>query len=117
MRLWELFEDLDIIDSLRNNILDILTPLAENNIPYIMINKVIDVLQKQRPGIIIDRALIMQILDPDEVSMITKIEGDKIFFKLPEENSRKTTEDQKEKEKEQLSKKASDQAKKSIQKK
>lgn len=111
MLLWE-FED-DIIGSMRSEILDALTPLAVNGVPSISIQSVAKKLAKMRSGIVIDRDLILKILDPDEVKMIVKIDGDNVYFKLPQKNS-KTSQDQAEKDKETVSRTAAKQAKKNL---
>lgn len=117
MRLMELFDDepSDLIGRLRADIMDILLPLAANGVPHVTIQQVMDKLHEQPLGVVIDRALVTQVLDPEQVKLVDKIEGDRIHFKQPDDGEvRKVDADEQEKEKARLSAKARKQAKKEI---
>jgi hypothetical protein len=95
MRLDELFNSGESITSgLQQAAIDILTPLLANKVPFVTIQSVIDNLRSSRPGIVIDRALIMKILDPNKIQSISKIEGDRIYLQSPDENSVNSAEDE-----------------------
>jgi hypothetical protein len=87
MRLDELFNSGESIkSSLQQATIDILTPLLANKVPFVTIQSVIDNLRTSRPGIVIDRALMMNILDPNQIRSISKIEGDRIYLQYPHED-------------------------------
>lgn len=95
MRLDELFDSGTSIKSgLQQATIDILTPLLANKVPFVTIQSVIDNLRASRPGIVIDRALIMKILDPNQIQSISKIEGDRIYLQSPDEDSVNSAEDE-----------------------
>jgi hypothetical protein len=118
MRLFELFSDDagegDMISTLRQDAIDMLMPLAAQKVPYVSVQAIIDKLRTYATGITIDRALVMQILDPNAVKLITKIEGDKVYFTLPENNEREVDDTQKKKDAEHTQSTAQDQAKKVV---
>lgn len=101
-----------LVSKLRQACIDALMPLAAQGLPYVTIQAIIDKLKQQHAGIDIDRALIMQVLDPDQVKMVTKIEGDKVFFKMPDDQDRKVDDQQQQKDQQHVHTKAADQAKK-----
>ena len=102
----------DLVQKLRQACIDALMPLAAQGLPYVTIQAIIDKLKQQHAGIDVDRALIMQVLDPEQVKMVTKIEGDKVFFKMPDDQDRKVDDQQKQKDQQHVHNKAADQAKK-----
>lgn len=116
MLLLELFDDgsLDIGKQLRQAALDLLTPLAAQKLPFVTVQQVVDELRQQRPGILVDRALIMDILKPDEVRIIKKIEGDRIYLDMPAGDDRDTRAEDEAREKEKIASVAQKQAKKAI---
>lgn len=121
MRLYELFADEvidhdsgDVVADLRNDIMDYLMPLAANGVPYVSMQSVIDKMREHQSGLEIDRALVMQVLDPDQVKLVTKIEGDRLYFKLPIPDERKVEQGQKQKEEDKFHKKAGEQALKAV---
>lgn len=115
MRLQDLFEDdggdTGVVQELRDAILDMLTPLAAQGLPKISIQAIIDKLRDVHSGVAIDRALVMHVLDPQEVKMITKIEGDSVYFKLADPTEREVSDEKAEQEKDHLKSTAVDQAK------
>jgi hypothetical protein len=120
MNLFELFDQSssgdDLVKSLRDTMIDSLVGLAAHGVPYVTVQNVIDKLKATDPGIEVDRPLVMHILDPQEVKLVTKIEGDRIYFSLPDQNDRKVDDNQKEKDKAHVASQAQDQAKKAVSK-
>lgn len=118
MYLFELFggDENSLLDRLRVQVMDFLTPLAAKKVEYIPIQHVADILADARSGLIIDRGLIMQIIDPETCKLVNKVEGDKVYLSLPvDEMSAKTAEDE-QKEKDEIAQKAAKVAKKEIEK-
>lgn len=118
MYLFELFggDEGSMLDRLRIQVMDYLTPLAARHVEYIPIQHVADILVDARTGLIIDRGLIMQILDPNTCKLVNKIEGDKVYLTLPQEEISAKTRDDKERDREAIRKKAAAVAKKEIKK-
>lgn len=115
MLLCELFSSGgDMMERLRQNVLDFITPLLGQDLPFVTIQQIIDKMRHLDTGITVDRALIMEILNPDEIDSIDKIEGDRVYFKRPEAAPRETSEEDKEKDKELVKSKAQKQAKKKL---
>jgi hypothetical protein len=121
MRLFELFamdEDDnsgDMQTSLRNDAIDMLMPLAAQGVPFVTVQAVQQKLGQNGSGIDIDRNMIMTLLDPNEVKLVTKIEGDKIYFQIPDADSRKVDDTQKVKDAEKTADKGTKQAVKKVQ--
>ena len=117
MYLFELFEDEGgITETLRAQIMDYLTPLAASEVEWIPIQSIADTLVGARTGLVIDRSLIMRLIDPEVCKLVNKVEGDKVYLSLPvDEISAKTEHDQ-EKDKEHVERTAVQQAKKQVQK-
>ncbi len=116
MFLKELFDnsELKMINHLRSEVMDYLTPLAAQNVEALDISEIQKMLQKRKTGIVIDRMIIMQLIDPDTMGMVKKIEGNKVFLKYPIQKLSSKTERDEEKDKKKIAKKASDKAKKNI---
>lgn len=112
MLLRELFDDrpVNVVDDLRSLVIDVLTPLAAGNIPFVTVQQIVDRLREARSGVRVDRNLIMTILNPDEVKIVKKIEGDRIYLSLPVRDEVSKTEDDEEREKERIRGKAQKQA-------
>jgi hypothetical protein len=89
---------------LRQAALDLITPLLGQNVPFITMQQVIDGLSGARFGIVITPAIIMDILNPDDVKAIDKIEGDRIYLSKPgaESGDREVAQDQQEQDKERV---------------
>lgn len=123
MKLFELFEQTPkgeeeggVVRELRNDILDMLTPLAANGVPYVTIQAIIDKMAEERSGVAIDRALVMHVLDPADVKMITKIEGDRVYFSLNDPEQAEKNDDEEQKDANKVSGMAMKQAKDNIKK-
>lgn len=117
MLLCELFGDdsVNVVDEMRSMMIDVLTPLAANQVPYVTVQQVIDRLQEIRSGVRVDRAMVMTILDPNAVEMIDKIEGDRIYLTTPQSDEVAKREDDKERDRQEIQKKAAGQAQKEVQ--
>ena len=116
MRLFELFDDgpLDVTEDIKQSLMDILTPMVASRVPFVTIQQIIDKLRSLRTGIIIDRNLIMTLLDPDQIKIIDKIEGDRVYLSNPAAPDRSLGQDDEEKEKEHVDDLAKKQAKKEM---
>jgi hypothetical protein len=68
---------------IRQAALDVITPLLGQNVPFITMEQLIDRLSNARFGIVITPALIMAILNPDDIKAISKIEGNRIYLQGP----------------------------------
>jgi hypothetical protein len=115
VRIFEIFSDSvgDILESLRDDIVDYLMPLAAEGVAYVTVQNVLDKLRERQSGLEIDRALVMRVLDPKKVKLVTKIEGDRIYFRIPIPTDKKA-DDQKQKDQNHLSSTALKQARKDI---
>lgn len=117
MLIYELFDDSggDMMNQLRQEALDFITPLLGQDIPFVTVQQVIDALRSDKFGIVINRSLVMQILNPDQIKAVSKIEGDRIYLAYPENPSHEVDADDREKEQEQVGDMAQKQAAKNIQ--
>jgi hypothetical protein len=104
-------------DDMRASILDVLTPLAANKVEFISIDRVIEKLKTSSAGLTIDRDVVMQVLDPNEVKLVKKIEGDKIFLTLPSPTANADNEKEHERKVKKIHTTASKQAQKAVKKK
>lgn len=119
MILLELFDEQDsnVLDGLKTDIIDILLPLVANNVPFVTIEQVMTKLRDKHIGIIIDRAIVTELLDPSNVRIVSRIEGNKIYFDLPDDGEiHRTSPEEKEKDDKKVEKSAREQAKKEIKK-
>lgn len=112
MLLCELFDDspLEVTDELKSALMDILTPMVASKVPFVTVQQVIDKMREMNTGMSIDRTLIFNLLDPDQVKMVKKIEGDRIYLSQPMPTDREVGEDDAEKEAEHVSDMAQKQA-------
>lgn len=118
MRLNELFDDppLRIENKMRQAMIDVLTPLIANKVEFVTVDQIIDKMRDYGFGVAIDRALVMDVLDPAEIKPIKKIEGDRIYLNLPDIADREVNQDEEEKDKMRIKDKAAKQAKKELNK-
>ena len=118
MLILELFDkNGEMMQQMRQSILDIITPLVSQNVPFVTVQQVIDGLRHTKTGISIDRSMIMRLLDPDEVKSIDKIEGDRIYLRNDDGGSTREVDQQDaEKDKEQVQQTAQNQAQKELEK-
>ena len=116
MRYYEIIKE-SSSESFKVAILDLLTPIAASGVEYVTFKQLAQKLKSIPSGLHIDRALIMQILDPNEFPLIKSIEGDKIFLNPSIEGpERAVNDEQKDREADQIKKTAASQALKSIKK-
>lgn len=117
MLLSELFEnDLDggVSDDLRQALLDMLTPLAVRKVRFVKVDQVIDELRRMKTGIVIDRATAMNMLDPDTLPMIARVEGDKIYLTTSPAKTNMSSKTDEEKDKAKVADKAVKNAKAAV---
>lgn len=79
MRYSELMEDSSLL-KLSDSIKDILTPLASSGLQYITMDQLIKRVQNIPSGLLVDRQLLMNIINPRSFPLVKSIGGDKIFF-------------------------------------
>jgi len=115
MLLFELFNPGAMTEQLRQAALDYLTPFLGQNVPFVTIDQLIDALRHDEFGIIISRPMVMDLLNPDEVEAVDKIEGDRIYLANPETSAQALDADDEQKNQEHVTDMASDQAKKTLQ--
>lgn len=115
MHLWELFENTqgDAEARLRSLMLDYLTPLYATGVKKVAMDGVIEKLQQIRSGMVVDRDMVMTVLDPDNNEMIEKIDGDFIHFQY-EPTGQESDETAAQKDQNKVEDRAIDQAKKNI---
>jgi hypothetical protein len=114
MRLFELFDSGGhMMEKMRQSVMDTITPLLSQDVPFITV-QVIDSLRHVNLGVSVDRSLVMQILDPNEVKSIDKIEGDRIYLANPDGPSHEVSDNDAEKEQEHVGDMAQNQAKKNM---
>lgn len=116
MILREFFDDRDgeVIKNLRSQVTDELLRLVTNGVEEIEMAEVASLLRQARTGMIIDRGLIMRVLDPNECKAVKSIEGNKILLSFPADELQAKAEDDKQRDAEAIQKRAMDVAKKSI---
>ena len=106
--------DMGMLDTLRQQIMDYLTPLVAHKVDFVPIQDIEETLRSYRTGLTIDRGLVMELLDPNSMKLVKKIEGDKVYLNvIAAMNSAKTAND-KQRDAEKVSDLATKQAKKEI---
>ncbi len=73
----------EMVKHLRSLVLDYLTPLAAHKIEAVTMDDIREVLELDKSGLMIDRNLMMQVLDPDSCRMVKKIDGDTVYISFP----------------------------------
>ena len=115
MFLCELFEPGDMTEQLRQTALDYLTPFLSQKVPFVTVNQMIDALRRSQLGLVINRTMIMDLLNPQQVEAVDKIEGDRIFLKNPDKvPPSENAADQEAKNKDHVADMAVDQIKQSL---
>lgn len=114
MKLFELFAEppLEINDEMQNMLLDVLTPLVAQKVPFVTVQQIIDKMRDFRTGVALDRGLILSILDPRKVKAVQKIEGDRIYLNTGGAPDQANSENDADKQQDQIHKAATDQAQK-----
>src|SRR4051812_44695612 len=83
--------------------LDYLTPLLAQNVPFVTIDQMVEALRSREFGIIISRPLIMDLLNPEQIEAVSKIEGDRIYLQSADgDETREVDADDAEKDKERV---------------
>lgn len=119
MLLFELFDDAPLQDNdqpqadtngkmfqqLRQAALDLITPMLGQSVPFVTMQQVVQGMSRQDTGIVMTPGLVMQLLDPDQVKAVKKIEGDRIYLARPgmPDDDRETDEKQAEQDQQQIS--------------
>jgi hypothetical protein len=119
MFLFELFssdEDANMMNDLRQSVIDMLIPMVANRVKEISVDQIIDYLQQSSSGMVVDRALVMQVIDPNKVGPIEKVEGDRVYLDVVGSPDRLVDDDQKHDDEEHIADLAVDTAKKSMRK-
>lgn len=121
MFLAELFQQqpLNIEERLRSAIEGVLIPLVAQGVPFTTVDAIIDDLSGSNirgMGLRIDRALVMQILDPEETAIVKSIEGDRVYLTLPTSDIEAKTEKDAEKDEAKIKQTATNQAQKNLDK-
>jgi hypothetical protein len=115
-----LFEFLDsedgMMDSLRQIVMDYLTPLVARRVDTISIQEIEHALRDYKSGLVIDRGLIMDLLNPDNIKLVKKIQGDTIYLNIIAAMNTASTAEDKERDADKISDKATKQARKEIEK-
>jgi hypothetical protein len=116
MLLKELFDDgsLDVENDIKQNLMDILTPMVAAHVPFVTIQQIIDKMNQFNMGISIDRSFIMNLLDPDQIKIIDKIEGDRVYLTNEQSPDRSLGKDDEEQEEEHVEDMAKKQASKDL---
>jgi hypothetical protein len=117
MFLRELFEPGVMTYHLRQAALDYLTPFLSQNVPFVTIDQMIDALRHGQFGLVITRSMVMDLLDPEQVKAVSKIEGDHIYLNNPDEAAREVGQEDAEKDQDHVADMAVDQVKKTLTKK
>lgn len=113
MRLDELFDSgATLQDQMQQAVQDMLTPLIAMKAPFVTVQQVIERLRDENTGLAVDRATVMQMLDPAKVSAVKSIEGDKVFLQPPDLDQDEEGEDQKARDAEKIEAKGTKQAQK-----
>ena len=116
MLLLELFDSGgDMTKRLRQAALEVITPLLGEEVPFVTVNQIVDALRSRHLGLVIDRATVMKLLDPQEVKAVAEIKGDRIYLAKPEAPNQEQDQEDEAKQQEQLAGKAQTQAKKEVQ--
>lgn len=117
MYIFELFAPDNMMTELKQKLLNILTPLMARKVPFVTIQQIIDELRHAQTGLTIDRSLVVKVLDPSDFIPVQKIEGDRIYLKMPEADKFTVDDNEKEKQKNHMKDTAGKQAEKEIKKK
>lgn len=106
----------EMTEKLRQAALDYLTPLMGAGWPFVTTEQVAQALHHQNFGIVVTPATVMQLLNPNDVPAVSRIEGNRIYFKDAEEEQPDQEEKQKDeqKDRQQVQNMAQQQAQNSV---
>lgn len=105
-----------MMDMLRQQLLDYLTPLVAHEVAFVSIHDIADTLRNYRTGLTIDRGMIMELIDPDDMKVIKKIEGDKVYLDTVQAATSDASAEEKERDEKKIKNSAAKQAKKELKK-
>jgi hypothetical protein len=117
MFLFELFsssEDTSMMNDFRQLVIDMLIPMVANRVKEISVNQIMDYLQKSSNGVVVDRALVMQVIDPNKIGPIEKVEGDRVYLDVVGSPDRLVDDDQKKDDQDHISDMALSKAKETM---
>jgi len=116
VRLNELFptEDTSMSNTLQQAAMDMLVPMAGQRLPFVTVQQVIDELRNLQTGVAIDRAVIMDLLSPDNTKVVKKIEGDRIYLQTPNNDQVEKAKEDEVRDAEKIKNRAQKQAKKEM---
>lgn len=116
MYLFELFDagKEGMLSQLAQHVMDHITPMVAHDVEFVAVQDIQDNLTNARTGLVIDRALVMQILDPNKIKLIKKVEGDKVYLTTDRPSEVNKTEDDKLRDQDKVKKKAQKAAKKRL---
>lgn len=106
----------DMVENLRQIIMDYLTPFVARRVDFVSVEEIEDALHDYKSGLVIDRALVMSLLDPTKMKLVKKISGDRVYLDTIKAINSSKNADEREKEGERVSQKATRQARKEISK-
>ena len=104
-------------DKLQQSAMDLLVPMAGQQVPFVTVQQVIDQLRDLNTGVAVDRSTIMDLLNPDTTKIVKKIEGDRIYLQAPVSDADKgdaKDEAERQRDAQRIEDKAQKQAKKEI---
>ena len=108
------FLEKGLMGTLRQQIMDYLTPLVAHEVDFVTVPDIENTLRDYRTGLTIDRGLVMELLDPNSMKLIKKIEGDKVYLNVVAAMTSAKTADDKQRDAVKITDKATKQAKKDI---
>lgn len=104
----------NMLETMRQQLMDYLTPLMAHEVAFVTINDIANTLHNLRTGLEVDRALIMELIDPDQMPIVKRIEGDKVYLDTVEAAQSDSSEEEQAKAEEKVKGIAVKQAKKEI---
>lgn len=118
MRLWEFLEAApkNMMETMRQQLMDYLTPLMAHDVAYVSIQDIANTLVNLRTGLEINRALIMELIDPDDMPIVKRIDGDKVYLDTIKAANADISKEEQARAEEKVKDKATKQAKKEISK-
>lgn len=98
----------ETLEVLRSQLMDYLIPLAAGREEFVPIQNIAHVLRQARTGLVVDRGLVMKLCDPDANKLVKSVEGDKVYLQYPTDEMSAHSQDDVEKNKEQVQQTAAD---------
>ena len=98
------------IKSLINQIADQLIPLVDQGVKTVSIDSLIGLVAANYPGMRVDRAMVMDLLTPDNCPLIDKISGNTVYLNVGVEDSESLDDKDKERLQKRIATDANDEA-------